>query len=90
MFLLDESEVRKYMHYKTDRNVKATDYAIAHGGWVNGHNECYYWIRSNSIGEKNKILYLTTAGEFATFACNSESRCVRPALWIKFNTIAGE
>lgn len=90
VFLPSEQELRNCMTFKTERKAKATCYAASHGGWTNKNGECYYWVRSSSVGKKNKTLYAATDGEFASFNCSNRNRCVRPAVWLKFNTVVAE
>lgn len=84
VFLLSQREIQQYIPNESERVTAPTAYAVRHGAWTNRHGSCYFWVRCNTGGKDHKARYVTTAGDFADYACSSRTRCVRPALWMKF------
>lgn len=91
VFVLNRSEVIKYLHDEKDRQCVSTDYSRLHGTYTNENGLCAWWTRS--LSENNSLaVYLSSYGTFGNRPHYVDDNVigVRPALWVKKNFLAAE
>ena len=88
VFLLSITEANKYFNSDSERKCKPTDYAVAHGAYVNsGNGNCWWWLRSPGH-DQLRAAYVLGDGYVDENGLNVDidSGAVRPALWIDLNS----
>ena len=91
IFLLSYTEALKYFADDNARRCAATEYAKKRGGvtssyyFVAGKATCAYWLRSP--GNSIRDCYTRVGNGGSTYTCpvNSDSGCIRPAIWVDLN-----
>ena len=87
VFLLSISEAERYFDSDNARMCAPTDYAIARviacGGWTHGQ----WWLRSRgSFPEAYAALVSSTGIVFESASVDSDTVCIRPAMWINLGS----
>ena len=82
VFILSDSEIKKYYSNTSDRITGGSDYAKAQGlEYVYGNN-CFYSLRTPYIPNHNYILLINLEGQIIHTEANSSFMGVRPVIWI--------
>ena len=91
VFLLSYKETsREYFHRVIARQMKPTPYAKARGAYANGKNGVGWWWLRSPGGDQKNVACVDYEGDIGSHSTDSQSVCVRPALWIdllKFITL---
>lgn len=85
VFLLSITEANKYFGSDSARQCKPTDYAFAHGAYVNSSNgNCWWWLRSPGDYQNTTAALVSDDGDVFEYGCGvyDGTSVVRPALWI--------
>ena len=83
VFLLSETEVRRYFASDEAQSCKPTAYAKAQGCDVSSWGDyCTWWLRSPGIYSYELSIVSYGGGVLGIGECDEEDRGVRPALWI--------
>ena len=88
VFLLSITETNKYFSSDSARQCKPTDYAVAHGAYVNSNNgNCRWRLRSPGLRQSDAacVDYSGDVFEYGSSVGYSDI-AVRPALWIDLNS----
>ncbi|MDO5435740.1 MAG: DUF6273 domain-containing protein, partial [Clostridia bacterium] len=80
VFILSKDEHIRYTGKY--RKAEPTPYAAANGAWTAPNGCCYYWVRSQTIRDDHYGLYVSSVGQFNWYYARSQTRCVRPAVWV--------
>ncbi len=82
VFLLDSQELNAYFPEESDRECKATEFAIENGVTANADNSCNWWLRSpGSERDLNEYVW----NQYGTVSSTPQQivLAVRPVMWIK-------
>ena len=80
VFILSKNE--HILYTGKYRKAEPTPYAVANGAWTAPNGCCYYWVRSQTIRDDHYGLYVSAVGNFNWYYARSQTRCIRPAVWV--------
>ncbi len=89
LFVLSKREIESYRLSKEDLCCKASEYAIARGGFAwEGSGCCLWWLRTAGNGN-NQMSYINAAGKYSSkyALAQRDEVCVRPAMWIDLSRL---
>jgi hypothetical protein len=83
IFLLNETEVNKYLPVEEERCCKATAYVKMHNAWTDDEDTCEWWLRSlSSWNGFVHVSLVTLTGIIHGNNANYDHVAIRPAIWV--------
>ncbi|MBE7050672.1 MAG: toll/interleukin-1 receptor domain-containing protein, partial [Ruminococcaceae bacterium] len=87
VFLLSITEANKYFGSDSDRECKATDYAVANGVWKSDSGNCWWWLRSPGGDQSSAAGVYNDGGvDEGGSTVSYDDIAVRPAMWINLDS----
>lgn len=87
IFLLSIKESRNYFSSNENGECKPTRYAYHNGAWRTDSGNCWWWLRTPGIKQKNAVVVHLNGSDYVDgIEVNYDDCVVRPAMWIDLNS----